>query len=145
MTRPAPWTSDQLSRVLISNFVGLVVVLVGAYQAGRNTDVRSAMSWLNVSLAGVAIAGAGNALWLMRARQVMAGTKRTVLDAATDLFAAPVATAGDGVALVKVPGTIRVHRPMCALVAGKAGAENIARNEAVDRLVACEVCEPEFS
>src|SRR5579862_9341127 len=64
-----PWTSAELSRVLVANFVGLILIAVSWFQVAGQLTSRDQLAWLNVGIVGVAVAGVSNGLWLLRGRR----------------------------------------------------------------------------
>jgi hypothetical protein len=145
---PAPaaplWSRDLVSRLLVANGVGCAVILAGAYEASLDTTTRNAISWLMVSLLGLAIAGVANAMWLLRCRGSLAVTTRALVDARRRLGLPGATAAGsaNGDDWVTVPGLRRYHRPDCPLVAGRRVSRVDSATVARSDLAACEVCEP---
>jgi hypothetical protein len=141
-----PWSSEHVVRLIIADGLGLILVLVGWWQAAGVGSVHAGIAWLNLCLAGLVVAAVGNGLWLLRARQAVGLARMRVLGAPR-----PVGVSSDRVyrpsdnghaVLVAVPGLLRFHRPGCALVAGKQVrvASRVAHERAGRQ--ACEVCEP---
>lgn len=149
LEKPAPlgpWTPDHLIRVLVSNALGVALVFGGWWLVGGVGSARTQLGWLNVSLLGLAIAGAANGLWLARGYRAVNLGRRAILpygslvhppssehepaepDGATPLVAASVMS--------------RYHRRGCLLVAEKdvrvagRGEHERARRQP------CEVCRP---
>jgi hypothetical protein len=136
-----PWSTEHLTRLLAANAVGLAVIGTGAYQAAGGGVVRTQLTWLELSVIGLLVAGTANALWLLRGRQAVTLARVEVLSTRQRALLFPrlaTATSAAPGALVWVPGTTRAHRAGCSLVAGK------PTRLAADRegLVPCEVCEP---
>jgi hypothetical protein len=133
-------------RLLVADGVGLVLILVGWWQAAGVGSVQSGLAWLNLCLAGLVVAAVGNGLWLLRARQAVSLARVSVLGVAHPVEVAmrPMyAPSENGHArLAAVPGLLRFHRPGCALVAGKQVrvASRVAHERAGRQ--GCEVCEP---
>jgi hypothetical protein len=142
-----PWSSEHFTFLLVANALAVVLIAAGWYQASGALAFRTQLSWLELCIVGLLIAGAANALWLLRGRQAVALGRMQVLSARqrAELFplAAPVvslATAPAPMAAMWVAGTVRYHRPDCVLVVGKD-----ARPLAVDEtsgLSPCEACQP---
>jgi hypothetical protein len=134
-------------RLLVSNGLGLLLALVGWWQAAGSGSVRSGLAWLNLSLAGLVVAGVANGLWLLRGRQAITLGRVSVLGQPrpVDVSAgvSPFGPSENGHArLVAAVGLSRFHRPGCALVAVK--EVRVASRVAHERAgrFACEVCEP---
>lgn len=143
-TASAPWRSDDVAQVLIANAIGAVLVAVGAWVAHRQDTPGQQLGWINLSLAGLAVAGVMNGLWLSRSRRALRAAIRNLWpsEPAETWDSAAVNRPGSG-ELVSAPGTERYHRASCPLVAGR--PEVIARSRGEhDRagLRACEVCSP---
>jgi hypothetical protein len=138
-----PWSSEHVARLLVAELVGLVLVLVGWWQAAGSGSVRTGLAWLNLCLAGLVVAGVGNGLWLLRGRQVVTLARVEVLGVPASAETPVVVPSSNGHGgLVSGSGLARFHRPGCVLVAGK-GVE-VATWVSHDRAGrrACEVCEP---
>lgn len=137
----APWTSELLATVLVVNLVGLAVIATGGYEAGQTTTERDAMSWLILSVVGLAGCGTANAVWLLRVRQSLARTVGLLLDPRERAILVADRHPDGGTRLVGVVGTRRYHRSGCQLVAGKR-VETLDRDAARRDRIACEICNP---
>jgi hypothetical protein len=140
-----PWSSEHVAFLLVANGLGAAIIAAGWYQASAAVALRSQLSWLELCVAGLLLAGTANALWLLRGRQAVTLGRMAVLSARqrAELFpiAAPEAHASTvPPSLVWVAGTTRYHRPDCLLVAGKE-ATGLLEGDTAD-LQACEACEP---
>jgi hypothetical protein len=139
-----PWSVDHLLRVLGGNTIGALVIAIGWFEAATagSADVPRRLTWLGVSMTGLAIAGLSNAVWTMRGRRVVAIARTAALHDVDALVRgeSPTLTAIRGPAPVVVEGSNRYHRPDCLLVRGKptrpAGKVRTATTP-------CEVCRPE--
>jgi hypothetical protein len=140
-----PWTSAELSRVVVSNAVGLGLIGISWYQVAGQLTTRDQLAWLNVGILGVAIAGVANALWLLRGRRNVGLARVMVLPdvppraaaswnnrLAEDLENQPVASAA----------MTRYHRPSCPLVDGKTTTAASRRDHERAGKIPCELCEP---
>jgi hypothetical protein len=139
-----PWPADAVGRLVVSNMVGLAVILASAYEASHEHVMRSSLTWLNLAVLGLAIAGAGNALWVLRGRQALASARGAAfaelhLPVADD---PPSVVEGDQ-DVVAIPGLRRFHRPDCAFVAGRATELVTPAVRGRDGLLPCEICQPE--
>jgi hypothetical protein len=135
-----PWSNQDVARLLGGNALGLLLVLIGWYQASGASVERTQLAWVELGIAGVIIAGLVDATWLLRGR--------SAIHTAVDVVIGPVVhaerahavrpSADTRPSLVWVPNTSRYHRPDCPLTAGK---ETRAADPAQQRrLAACEVC-----
>jgi hypothetical protein len=140
-----PWTSAELSRVVLSNALGLVLIGISWYQVAGQLTTRDQLAWLNVGILGIAVAGVSNALWLLRGRRNVGLARVLVLPdvprrsasawterLAEDLENQPVANAA----------MTRYHRPSCPLVEGKQTTAASRRDHERAGKVPCELCEP---
>jgi hypothetical protein len=140
---------------VVADGVGLAIIVIGALQAGRQVEVRTAMSWLMVSLLGLAVCGVAHAVWVMRARRSLALATRLLIDPlhrelSPELLRAAPAAELSGAAsaetatttLVAIAGSRRYHRPDCALVTGKPVVVVSRFDESPSDHVPCEVCVP---
>jgi hypothetical protein len=133
-------------RLLITDCFGLLLILMGWWQAAGVGSVRTGLAWFNLCLAGLVVAGVGNGLWLLRARQAVTLARVSVLGQPRPVEVTTVPAFGPSenghAVLVAAPGLLRFHRPGCALVAGKqVGVASRVAHERAGRMP-CEVCEP---
>jgi hypothetical protein len=139
-----PWTIGDLSAVVTGETLGLVAILLGWYAAaGRATPGRQT-AWIALGGAGLIVAGAGNAVWLRRARRSVARRRAAVLadcEALVDHRQAAAAPDPRPVALA-LAGAQRFHRPDCPLVAGKPVTTATARAHERASREPCAVCAP---
>jgi hypothetical protein len=137
-----PWTTEQVARVLVTNAAGLTVLLAGAYESSLAPNMRTAMSWLILALAGLAVAGVANGVWLTRSRHEVSSRLRDQLDALRGYAVEPSENIDVVAGVLTAPGLRRYHRPGCDLLTLRtthpASAEEIQRAG----LTACEICEP---
>jgi len=140
-----PWTSAELSRVVLSNALGAVLIGISWYQVAGQLTTRDELAWLNVGILGVAIAGISNAMWLLRGRRNIGLARVMILPdvpprsathwsdrLAEDLENQPVASAA----------MTRYHRPSCPLVEGKQTSAMSRRDHERAGKIPCELCEP---
>jgi hypothetical protein len=140
-----PWSSTELTRLLTTNLIGFVLIIVSWYQVSGESTMRDQLAWVNVGIIGVAIAGVSNGLWLLRGRRHVGLARVLVLP-----DRAPRATADWSDRLTEdlenrpVAGAsmTRYHRPSCPLVEGKSTAATTRRAHERSGRVACELCEP---
>ncbi|GAA0616508.1 hypothetical protein GCM10009547_18220 [Sporichthya brevicatena] len=129
------WARTDLALVVGANAVGLVLIVVGWLGSSDALTLNAGVDWLKVGIVGVIFAGVCNGLFLLRGRRAVGLARRAVLGVPRDRRAVVVE---DEVALVARPGSRRVHRPTCPMVAGKP-VEAVA---AVGDLTPCELCRP---
>lgn len=139
---PVPWTPAQLGRLVAGNALGAALVLVGWLQsATAEPVVRTRLTWLAVAIAGLAVAGVVNGLWMASVRaRVRAGRELAVAEVARLVAGtAPAPAAGPDV-VVAGRGMTRYHRADCELARGKAAKALSRRQRGTTRLQPCEVC-----
>lgn len=122
MTDPAtePWTTTDLLHWHLTAGAGALAIAVGWIGSSGTAALGSQYGWLSLAVAGLALTGAGNCLWLLGARRAIRGRRR-VLVATLAVQRAPATTAGpaDEALLVSTNEMRRFHRPGCELAAGK--------------------------
>ena len=120
----APWVVGDLFGVGFGNVVGLGMLLTGLQATRHTTDPHTLLLLLDVAAAGVVVAFAANAVFLLSALRLV-GQERTLLlgrrPARQQPAAAPAGQPVDlaGVALVSAPAMTRFHRADCPAVRGK--------------------------
>jgi hypothetical protein len=138
-----PWAFDHVVRVAAGNAVALLLMATAWWQISALGIARDQLAWFVLSLAGLAVAGATNGIWLLRGQRAVTGARTEMagaLAARRDAAAVPVPSNGHG--LVTVPATARYHRVGCALVSGRAVEEaGRSAHEAAGRRP-CEACRP---
>jgi hypothetical protein len=142
--RREPWNGDALARLVLWNGAGLVLVVLGWYEASGRGRPGPGISWLNVSILGLLVSGAANGMWLLRQRRTVTMARVSILpvlhrDAA--LSEGPLkmpAHDEESVTRVWIPGLTRYHRQGCPLIAGK----EVSPTQGLEPLAACEMCEP---
>ena len=145
----APWQVGDVFGVAVTNLVGLGMLIGGLEGTRHSTDPHTLLLMLNVATAGVVVAFAGNAVFLLSAlRQV--GQLRTPLLGDRRAPTADVLVddalqtgAGSAGALVAADRMTRFHRPDCAAVRGKpVSAATLADHLAAGRRP-CGMCAPD--
>jgi hypothetical protein len=148
-----PWTSDHLVGVVVANGIALMLLIAGWWQASGLGTAPHQLAWLNLSVLGLVVAGAANAMWLARVRRVVTlargvalpfGPMAPIQDQSPRAPALGSASSnGHGPAqLIAGPGMSFYHRATCQMVAGKETqvASRGDHEEAGRR--PCEVCWP---
>jgi hypothetical protein len=128
-------------RIVVANAVALVLLVAGWYHAAGAGDVRTQLTWLNLSLAGLAVSAVSNGLWLLRGRQVVGLARVAMLPDVPKRHANTSTLAPPG-AVVTSKGMTRFHRPGCPLVAGRSVRDGSATALVERGLSPCEICEP---
>jgi hypothetical protein len=138
--------------VIVLDCVGLALILVGAFQASRAHDERGGLTWLNVALLGLLVAGVSNGSWLFAGRSmVTSAVQEVVLHAGPGALRAgtisrrqrPASTPGPlAHRLVAVGGSARFHSAACPFVADRPVLTASRREHERAGRSACEVCEP---
>ena len=145
--RPPPlWLAGDVVLLYALSVLGAALVLASAWATTAADDVSTRIAWINLGVAGLLVAGTGNAFWLMAGRRAV-GERRARLLAVPQVdtevsVALPSADTEPDSGLAAVAGGGRFHRKHCALVVGKAvtvGARS--RHERAGRRP-CGVCQP---
>jgi hypothetical protein len=117
--RDGPWKTADVAIVMVGEAMGLAVIAAAWVRtSGQPTPARQ-VPWIASAMAGVILAGIGNAAWLARAHRAIGKRRVGALLRPTEvlLHARRVTPAPD--ALVTVPGARRYHRASCPLVSNK--------------------------
>ena len=143
LERFRPWSAEHLARLFVSQLTAFTVIMVAWYQTSGTGLVQRQLAWLGVSVVGLLVAGAGNALWLLRGLRRIQLTQRAVLPATTRPRFEPLPReSGTVPLLVSGAALTRYHLAGCALVAGKETFDaSRPRHESAERRP-CEVCRP---
>jgi hypothetical protein len=135
-----PWTSEQVVRVVGGNAVAFALIAASWFQLSGEVTVRGQLTWLNVGLVGLGVAGASNGLWLFRGRMCVGRARVALLPDCS-----PLSPSTSGLATsrpVTARGMTRFHDPACPFARDRAvRAATIAQHSAAG-LVPCEVCLP---
>ena len=139
-----------LVRVLAFNALGLILAIAGWYNAAGSDRPRTQLTWIEVGVAGFAIAAIGGGMWVLRGRRALGTAARELFGPDLSELLPPVPgtvveVPADRGELYSAPGTIRYHRPGCVLLRGH-GVDTLqlksrAAHERTGRR-ACEVCQP---
>jgi hypothetical protein len=156
------WSPDQLVSLLMFNGLGLVLVVVGYWQAAGLGRTAEQLPWLNLSLLGLIVSGGTNGLWLARGRRMVTLARAAMLPCIPGLVAVPTARrngrvlagatrrcqpvrpapAGPTDALVAGTAMSYYHRPGCLLAAGKEVTVGSRPDHEAAGRRPCEVCQP---
>jgi hypothetical protein len=146
---PGPWCPEMVAGVLAFNALGLILVVLGWYRAGNSDRPSTQLRWIELGVAGFAIATIGNGLWVLRGRRVVGSAARRLFGSELPrLLPSSVAAAAapaEADVLLSAPGTARYHRPVCILLRGHPlDLLDLHPRDAHERTGrrACEVCEP---
>lgn len=136
-----PWSSEHLLRVVGGNALGVVVIVTSWFQASGELSVPGQLTWLNVGLVGLGVAGVSNGVWLYRGRREVGARRRLLLPANTTPEATRPADAdGDPVA---GDGMSRYHEQSCPFARDRAVRAAPPSEHREAGLLPCEVCLPE--
>lgn len=142
-SQPAtPWQLQDYVRLTQAQFIGAVAMLVGWFALAETTVLSRQALYLVVTIAGLLVASAGWAFWLLaglRAIRTRRGHVHQAVSLIVDEAAAmaPPPEASDE-ALVAGANMTKYHLPGCLLVEGKA----VEAADATHNRSACPVCLP---
>jgi hypothetical protein len=141
-TSDAPWSSGRRIGVLTTNVICAAVLVACWFGTAETASIDTEKHYLELAVAALIVTGAIDASLLLRGRQAVSLATAAVLAcsawAPTAGLAALVDATDDDVR-VHVPGTTRLHRPLCLLALGK---ETIVVDDRDHpRLQRCEICE----
>jgi len=139
-----------LIRALAFNAVGLILAIAGWYNAAGSDQPRTQLTWIEVGVAGFAIATVGNGMWVLRGRRALGTAARELFGPDLSELLPPARTVAtitptEPDVLVSAPGTIRYHRPECVLLRGHVHSALDRRARSAHERTgrrACEVCQP---
>jgi len=159
-----PWRAGDRRTFAWTTGLGLAGLVIGYWGASGTVAQSTQLRWTALAVAGVAVAGLGNAVWLaaaardVRARRgqmsvrlsmALAGAEKSAQLAppgARDYAhlpraegqgaAASTAGGGSGVGVVTAEGMTHYHRPDCLMVVGKTVREGTGRKRP------CPICRP---
>jgi hypothetical protein len=145
------WRVEDLLRWAITVGIGGIVVAVCWYVCAGDASFGQQIGPANVAVAGLLVAGVGNATWLLKGRRALGERRRALLPD----FTAPVTrrriseapAEADAPAHLEVymagDGMERYHRAGCPLAAGRVGWTTMTREQHEDAgRVPCGVCRP---
>lgn len=145
--RPRPlWLPGDVVLLYALSVLGAALLVASAWATTAADDVSTRIAWINLGVAGLIVAGTGNAFWLMAGRRAV-GERRARLLAVppVDQEKSSVVPSTDmhpDSGLAAVAGGRRFHRSHCALVVGKAvTVGSRSRHERAGRRP-CGVCQP---
>ena len=78
-TSPSPWHAPDIAVLFFLNAVGAVVILAGAFWARGLDEVPRQFPAVNLSVAGLLVAGFGNISWLLTGRRAVSHRRRRLL------------------------------------------------------------------
>jgi hypothetical protein len=150
--RAEPWQDRDVLMVCGTTLAGLALLVTAWFGAGGTASVVRQTAWLNLAVAGFALAAVGQCLWLLRARRAVAERRIALIslaphedqeeraDSYEDAYegsyeAKPLRRTSTR--LVRAAGMVKLHRPDCPLLVGKDVV--VAAPEAGEL---CGVCAP---
>ncbi|MEV6056678.1 hypothetical protein [Streptomyces sp. NPDC052107] len=151
--RAEPWQDRDVLMVCGTTLAGLALLVTAWFGAGGTASVVRQTAWLNLAVAGFALAAIGQCLWLLRARRAV-GERRIALislapqkeraDSYEDSYEGSYESSYEAkplrrtsTRLVRAAGMVKLHRPDCPLLVGKDVV--VAAPEAGEL---CGVCAP---
>jgi len=139
-TATAPWTHAQIRTLVFVNVVG-ALALGGAWGlSSRTASLGGQVRWLNFSIVATLLIAGTDALWLATGRRGVMARRSELLGGQLQPSSGSSSAALD-TGLWHLPGTSRVHRGGCQLIAGKAAAEAVQPGTSRARgWQTCEVC-----
>jgi hypothetical protein len=145
-TRPArgvnPWSSDEVARLIVTNAVGLVMLLAAWYQTAGVGQMRTALTWLCLGMAGLITAAVANGLWLLRGLRAIGLAGADVISPRSTATPALSSLPDSGAGFVSGPQMSHYHRPACPLVIGRELTVAARAAHEGAGLSPCGVCEP---
>ena len=141
-----PWSAEHMVLLWMADMVALALLMICWWEVASTGILRTQLTWIELGMAGLVIAGAANALWLLRGRQSVALASAMLLQESVlaDLDVVGQGT-GDGTAAgatVHVPGGSRFHRPGCAFVADRVARPMPRADLERAGLEPCQICSP---
>jgi hypothetical protein len=140
--RTIVWSAEDLLRWAITVGLGGIAVAVSWYVCAGEATFSQQIGPADAAVAGLLLAGIGNAAWLLKGRRAIGERRRLLLpDVTADpgvrrVVPVPVRAddllpnAADPTALlVAGEGMERFHRPGCALTRGRSGFVEMTRHE----------------
>jgi hypothetical protein len=136
------WRVEDLLRWAITVGLGGVAVAVAWYVCAGESTFSQQIGPADAAVAGLLLAGIGNAAWLLKGRRAIGERRRLLLpDVTVDpgvrrVVAVPVrvddpwpSSVDDTALPVAGEGMERFHRPGCALTRGRSGFVEMTRHE----------------
>src|SRR3954471_4036819 len=82
-TLVGPWRLGDAMSLVTLNALGVALLVAGWYMAGGRLLLHDQVPAANVAIAGIIVAGVGNAVWLLTGRRAV-GLRRNVVGAAVE-------------------------------------------------------------
>ena len=131
-----PWTREQIATLAVVDLAAAALILIAAWNARGTHSTAHGIAWLMVALLGLGVSGTAHAVFLQRARRVLALAIAVVVEPISATIGGDSSNRFSGADLVRVAGSQRYHRAECAFVVGR---EVLAADSAGEP---CEVCRP---
>jgi hypothetical protein len=139
---PTLWSSEQVRRSALGSVLGLVFIAAATAGAAGRDAFDQQIAWLNLAVVGSGLAAIAQASVLLHGRRALGVARQDAVASVATTFGEPTIDSprdrGPAGTLVQINGALRVHRPDCLLVRGKA-VQPIAPTQGARR---CEVCCP---
>jgi hypothetical protein len=159
----ALWGAEDFLRWVLAVGVGGIVIIVAWYMCSGDASFNQQIGPTNIAVAGMVLAGLGNAIWLLRGRRTLGERRRALLGdpypgarmgesmgAVTGVSGAPspsgAATTLAGMVepqlFVAGADLALFHRPECALAEGRRWDAATRDEQTGAGRRACGVCRP---
>lgn len=140
----APWTARDLVRLLGVVGAGFIVCVVAWAGAANRTQLDDQTSWVSLGVLGLAVAGAGETMWLRHGRRTVREYRARLLGHVSTLteLRAPGVSRAVSQELMAAEGMRHYHRPDCPIATGR-GWDPLPRGtqESAGR-TPCGICRP---
>lgn len=143
-----PWAPNDLVRLVVLSLLAITGIGIAWYQASGTGTFSQQLSWLNLSIVSLIVAGLANLFWIVSGRRNVGLRRQELLErwdvpeelVTTGRFAfepEPKVTASPSGVLVRADGMSFAHDPSCPLLDGKDLVIVTESNPAL-----CAICHP---
>jgi hypothetical protein len=137
-----PWRAGQLRVACLAQLLALAVVAVASVGVIHTAGFDEQTDWLNVAIAGVALAAITAGAWLQVGRRRVVARRTRLATANASVLDRPIARDAATPAPVATPAMSHYHRESCQLVRGKGAAPApVIEHHRAER-TPCAVCRP---
>lgn len=139
----APWSTNDLVRLIAVVAAGGVLCVVAWAGAAERVQLDDQTGWVSLAVAGLVVAVAGQAGWLLHGRRAVGRYRNQLLWHGSWVVQHPtpsaITSSGE---LVAGEGMRRYHRPDCPIARGRGWASGRrSAHESADR-TPCGICRP---